>query len=130
MKKLGVFLMMAIFSVSFAVAQTAEAPKAEFKEKTHNFGKIAEELGKASFSFEFTNTGNAPLIINSVRATCGCTTPSYSKEPVLPGKKGEVTVAYSTTGRVGAFDKTITVFTNVPDTTFRLNIKGEVLPRK
>jgi len=127
MKKLGVFILFALFSVGFLAAQS---PKAAFKNNVHNFGKVAEEAGQVTCTFEFTNTGNAPLIINSVRASCGCTTPTYTKEPVLPNQKGEIKVAYSTTNRVGSFDKNVTIFTNVPDTTYRLTIKGEVLPRK
>lgn len=132
MKKLSILLMFALASISYIAAQnnTNGTPNVEFKTTEHNFGKIAEEIGQASCSFEFTNTGTAPLIINSVRTSCGCTTPSYTKEPVLPGQKGNIKVAYSTTGRVGAFSKSITIFTNVPDATYRLTIKGEVLPRK
>ena len=131
MKKLGLFFLFTLSFVGFAIAQApTNAPKAEFKDNKHNFGKLAEEVGQATCTFEFTNTGATPLIVNSVRASCGCTTPSYTKEPVLPGNKGEIKVAYSTTNRVGAFEKTVTVFTNVPDTTYRLVIRGEVLPRK
>ncbi len=132
MKKIGILLMFAIFSITYIAAQENSngTPNMEFKTTVHDFGKIAEEIGQATCSFEFTNTGNAPLIINSVRTSCGCTTPSYTKEPVLPGKTGTIKVAYTTTNRVGAFSKGVTVFTNIPDATFRLTIKGEVLPRK
>jgi len=133
MKKLGFILLAVIISVTFATAQNAgakDAPKAEFKNDVHDFKKVAEEVGQVSCSFEVKNTGTAPLIINSVRASCGCTTPSYTSQPILPGKTGEIKVAYSTTNRVGSFSKIVTVFTNVPDTTYRLTVKGEVLPRK
>lgn len=133
MKKLGILLMFTLLSFGYITAQNAQetgTPGAEFTSTTHDFGKIAEEIGQATCSFEFVNTGTAPLIVNSVRASCGCTTPSYTKEPVLPGKKGVIKVAYNTTNRVGSFSKTVTVFTNVPDKTYQLVIKGEVLPRK
>lgn len=132
MKRFG-FLFIAILTMSFAAAQQGadkNLPKAEFKNSVHDFKKVAEEVGQVSCTFEFTNTGTAPLIINSVRASCGCTTPSHTTQPVLPGKTGEIKVAYSTTNRVGSFSKVVTVFTNVPDTTYRLTVKGEVLPRK
>lgn len=132
MKRIGFLILSAVLSLSFLAAQNAsdKTPKAEFKTNVHDFKKIAEEVGQVTCTFELTNTGTAPLIINSVRASCGCTTPSHTTQPVLPGQKGEIKVAYSTTNRVGAFSKNVTVFTNVPDTTYRLTIKGEVLPRK
>jgi len=132
MKKIGFLLICIFISVGFASAQGSSSvtPNAEFKSRTHDFGKIAEEIGKATCVFEFKNTGSTPLIVNSVRASCGCTTPSYTKDPVLPGETGEIKVAYSTSNRVGKFNKSITVFTNVPDTTYKLIITGEVLPKK
>lgn len=125
-------MLFTILTVGYAAAQTglSKQANARFSKTTHDFGRVAEEVGQVVCSFEFENTGSAPLILNSVRTSCGCTTPSYTKDPILPGKKGEIKVAYSTSGRVGSFNKSITVFTNVPDTTYRLLIKGEVLPRK
>ncbi len=77
-------------------------------------------------TFVFTNTGDKPLIISKVQATCGCTTPEYSKEPVLPGKEGKVVVKYDTK-RTGPFQKSITVYSNVPDSQRKiLKIKGTV----
>jgi len=133
MKQIGFLILFAVLSLNCITAQSNasdKTPKASFNTDTHDFKKVAEEVGQVACTFEVTNTGTAPLIINSVRASCGCTTPSYTTQPILPGQKGEVKVAYSTTNRVGAFSKFVTVFTNVPDTTYRLNIKGEVLPRK
>jgi hypothetical protein len=102
----------------------------KFTKTVHDFGKIAEEVGSASCEFVFTNKGTSPILIQDIRTSCGCTTPSYTKEPVLPGKTGVVKVSYSTTNRVGTFDKKITVFTNENDVVYTLTIKGEVLPRK
>ena len=132
MKKIGLFLLLTVLSIGYVAAQGGlnKTPKAKFEKTVHDFGKIAEEIGQASCTFDFMNTGTAPLIINKVQTSCGCTTPSYTKEPILPGQKGEIKVAYNTTNRVGSFEKSITILTNVPDTTFRLTIKGEVLPRK
>ncbi len=135
MKKISFILLAMILSIGLISAQqTATAPAAtgdaKFKELAHDFGKVAEEVGSISTEFEFKNTGKKPIIIQDVRTSCGCTTPSYTKDPVLPGKKGTVKVSYSTTGRIGAFDKKITIFTNEPDNVYTLTIKGEVLPRK
>lgn len=127
MKKIAFLLLGLVLSVSVAVAQDKKsAPKAEFESGVHDFGKIKESDGIATCTFKFKNTGSAPLIIQRVQATCGCTTPSYTKEPVLPGKEGSITVNYSAKGNVGAFEKRLTVFTNVPDEVYILTIKGEV----
>lgn len=133
MKKTTFILLAMVMSLGCLMAQNAnntKQPKAEFKSLIHNFGKVAEEVGTVTTEFEFTNTGSAPLVIQDVRVTCGCTTPAYTREPVLPGKKGVIKVSYSTVGRIGAIDKKITVFTNVPDAVYTLAIAGEVLPRK
>ncbi|MDH6354222.1 hypothetical protein M2132_000549 [Dysgonomonas sp. PH5-45] len=128
MKKLSLILVSLFLCVAFANAQDKVAAK--FDKNVHDFGKVAEEAGQVTSEFTFTNIGKAPLLIQRVAVSCGCTTTSYTKEPVLPGKKGSIKISYSTTGRVGSFNKTTTVFTNVPDSTFRLVIKGEVLPKK
>jgi hypothetical protein len=99
-----------------------------FETKTWDFGKIAEEDQKATYVFNFTNTGNTPLVVSRVHASCGCTTPTWTKEPIEPGKKGSVTVAYNPLGRPGVFTKTITVFTNASEENVTLLIKGEVIP--
>lgn len=140
MKRLGFILLSVFLCASFANAQSTQTQKTEvaatgqaqakFDKTTHDYGRIAEEIGTAMCEFEFTNTGDKPLIINRVSASCGCTTPSYTKEPVLPGQKGSIKVAYSTTGRVGSFSKTVRVLTNTPEGSYTLVIKGEVLPRK
>ena len=128
MKKIGFILLALILSTGFIAAQDGKKlPKAAFNTTTHNFGKVNEAAGTVSCEFTFKNTGTAPLIIQRVQTTCGCTTPNYTKEPVLPGKEGVIKVTYSTTGRPGTIDKAVTVFTNVPDTIYKLHLKGEVL---
>lgn len=127
MKKTGLILLFSvlIYSVAFAAKPTMVFTKTE-----HNFGTIKEEIGSVATQFEFTNNGDSPLNILRVSASCGCTTPTYSKEPILPGKKGMITAEYSTVRRPGTFNKTIRVYTNVPDTVFVLTIKGNVTPKK
>jgi len=128
MKKIVFVLFALVLSTGFAFAQDSkDAPKATFTKSVHDFGKVAESAGTVSCEFSFKNTGTAPLIIQSVRTTCGCTTPDYTKEPILPGKSGNMKVTYSTTGRPGTFNKDVTIFTNVPDSIYRVKIKGEVL---
>ncbi|MFT3993158.1 MAG: DUF1573 domain-containing protein [Dysgonomonas sp.] len=131
MKKIGFILLALVLSTGFVIAQNGnKAPKATFSKNVNDFGKIDENIGTATCEFTFKNTGNAPLIIQRVQTTCGCTTPDYTKEPLLPGKDGSIKVTYSTTGRVGVFDKKITVFTNVPDSIYTLTIKGEVIRKR
>ena len=94
-----------------------------------DFGKIKEQNGIASVTFTFTNKGDAPLVINRVHASCGCTTPTWTKEPILPGKKGTVTAAYNPQNRPGSFVKTISGFTNASTNATVLTIKGDVIPK-
>jgi hypothetical protein len=125
MKKIGLLLAMSVLCfVSFA--QKAEI---SFEKTVHDFGKVPEEQGKAECEFEFTNTGDAPLVLNSVTASCGCTTPSWTKEPVAPGAKGVIKVSYGASGRPGLINKSITVKSNATTATVMLRIAGEVIPR-
>src|SRR5690606_15708117 len=95
----------------------------DFKKETNDFGTLTED-DAAEAEFVFTNKGKEPLIIQTVKPACGCTTPFYSKEPVAPGKTGTIKAAYGTKGRVGPFNKSITV--NSTAGTKVLWIKGVV----
>lgn len=128
MKKLNLIVLFAVLVSGVAFAQ--QKPGVDFKKTEHNFGTIKEEIGAVTTQFEFTNTGKSPLIIQRVSASCGCTTPNYTKEPILPGKKGTISATYSTVSRPGTFNKTIRVYTNVPDTVYVLTIKGNVTPKQ
>ena len=75
-----------------AVAMTAQEPVMTFEKTEHDFGKIDEAGGRVSTEFVFKNEGMAPLVLSNVRASCGCTTPSWTKEPVEPGQTGTITV--------------------------------------
>lgn len=133
MKKFGFILLALVLSANFAMAQSGKkngkVPNPVFDKTVFDFGKINESAGTATCDFTFTNKGTAPFIIQRVQASCGCTTPDYTNEPVLPGKTGKIKVTYSTTGRPGSFDKKVTVFSNVPDEVYVLTIKGEVLKK-
>jgi hypothetical protein len=126
MKKYGVFLVCLVMSLA-AMSQKAVI---SFDEKNHDFGKINEEDGKVTHVFEFKNKGATPLVVNSVQASCGCTTPTWTKEPIEPGKSGSITVTYNPAGRPGAFTKTITVRSNSTEEEVILIIKGEVIPKQ
>jgi len=101
-------------------------PVMSFKKTLHDFGTIRQEDGIAKVRFEFTNTGSAPLIITDVKSSCGCTTPSYSKQPVPPGEKGYIDAAYDPLNSPGQFSKTITVNSNANNSPIVLTIRGTV----
>lgn len=102
------------------------APKIAFKEESYDFKEVPEGP-QVTHEFKFTNTGKEPLILSNVRASCGCTTPSWPKEPILPGKDGNILVTYNTQGRPGPFTKTITINSNATDPNKVITIKGEVI---
>jgi len=102
-----------VTTTTAAPAPAANAPAAptttiKFKDETHDFGTL-KEGDPAEAEFSFTNTGKKPLIIQNVQPGCGCTTPFWSKDPVAPGKTGVIKASYGTKGRVGSFNKNITV---------------------
>lgn len=131
MKKLILILLALVATVSIASAQDAKkAPKAVFEKNVHDFGKVEESKGTVSTVFKFKNEGNAPFIIQRSVSSCGCTASDYTKEPILPGKEGNVTVTFTTTGRPGVINKSVTLFTNVPDSIYYLKIIGEVIRNK
>jgi hypothetical protein len=105
------------------------APQATFKATSHNFGKIQEVDGPVSHVFEFTNTSRTPMLIEFISVSCGCTTPEYSREPILPGKSGRIKVTYDPTGRPGAFNSSVVVTSNERRDQVSLTIQGEVIPR-
>lgn len=102
------------------------APKIAFKEETYEFGELPEGP-QATHEFKFTNMGKEPLVLSNVRASCGCTTPSWPKEPILPGKEGVILVTYNTQGRVGPFTKSVTINSNATEADKVIYIKGEVI---
>lgn len=102
-----------------------DGPGIAFESETIDYGTIAHNAdGKREFVF--VNNGNKPLIITNAQGSCGCTVPSYPKEPIAPGAKAVIGVKYAT-DRVGAFTKTVTLTTNAANPTKVLTIKGTVL---
>ncbi|MDD2799520.1 MAG: DUF1573 domain-containing protein [Bacteroidales bacterium] len=123
-------IILAVFMIASAFSLFAQgAPSIIFDSQLHDFGTISEENGSVSCEFQFTNNGDAPLVVNRVTASCGCTTPDWTKEPVAPGKTGFIKATYAAKGRPGAFSKTITVFSNAKEGNVMLNIKGNVVPK-
>ena len=126
MKKIISTLCMALT----AVAMMAQNPVITFEKTEHDFGKINEADGRVSVVFSFKNEGMAPLVLSNVRASCGCTTPTWTKEPVEPGQSGSITVTYNPNGRPGRFQKTVTITSNASEPTKKVYIKGEVIPKQ
>ncbi len=116
------------FFLAPLLAQTVE-PKISFADNIHDFGKFKEDDGRVTHKFEFVNTGGTDLIIQNVTASCGCTAPTWTREPVPPGGKGFVAATYNPAGRPGSFRKYVTVISNSNPGNVRLTITGEVLPK-
>ncbi|GAB3170031.1 DUF1573 domain-containing protein [Telluribacter humicola] len=124
MKKFFSVLVVLLSVATFSYAQKGVM---KFKEETHSFGKI--EQGKpVTHEFTFTNSGTDPIVISNVSASCGCTTPSYTKDPVLPGKTGSIKATYNAAA-MGTFNKSVTVFSNSESPSITLFLKGEVVSK-
>jgi hypothetical protein len=125
MKKLFLFISIVIISVS-AFSQ----PVMKLTESEHDFGTFKEEAGKQTYNFQVTNTGNAPLVIQNVVASCGCTQPEWTRQPIPAGGTGTITAIYDPKDRPGRFSKTLSVYTNSKPEVVVFVIKGEVMPRE
>lgn len=132
LKNVSLVILVAFLSITGLQAQNVETAKKvasiDFETEELDYGTI-EKGSNGVRVFTFTNTGNAPLIISNVKASCGCTVPTYSNEAILPGEEGEITVKYDTK-KVGKFTKTITVSSNATNTKKLLKIKGSIVEAK
>ena len=118
-------LLVVMLSVSVAYAQNSMC----FRQTTWNFGDIAEDGGKVTHTFTFVNNTNEPISILRVTATCGCTTPEYSKQPIMPGKQGAIDVTYDPMDRPGRFEKKVVVKNSLQQD-IALVVEGRVIPRQ
>ena len=124
------FLLTLVPFASHAQEDTKTKDKGEMKfEKTrHNFGVFAQDTAIVTYDFVFTNVGKAPLIIHQASASCGCTVPEYTLEPIMPGCKGKISVTYNGKGKQpGIFRKSITIHNNGKQSPVRLYIEGEMI---
>lgn len=112
-------------------ATEEELPKASIKwlANKHDFGDI-QEGQKITFSYTYENTGKVPLILSNVNTTCGCTASEWSRDPLLPGQKGKVTITFDSKGKVGRQNKVITVISNSDSMESQLFLSGSVVPAK
>lgn len=128
MKKSLVMLLMLLCTLGMMAQKPAQI---KFDNVSHNFGSFSEKEPVVTHSFTFTNIGEQPLVINQAIASCGCTVPQYTKEPIAPGQKGEIKVTYNGEGKFpGHFKKSITVRTNGAVEMTRLYIEGDMQPAK
>ena len=129
MKKLIVTSFMLLCGMTAVMAQ--KPAQIKFEKTTHNFGSFLEKDPKVTCTFVYTNVGEQPLVINQAIASCGCTVPQYTKEPVKPGEKGELKVTYNGAGKFpGHFKKSITVRSNGAIEMTRLYIEGDMTEAK
>ena len=121
-------LLIVVLLAESGLVSYAQSAQIKFDKLTHNFGMFSEKMPVVETEFSFTNTGDAPLVINQAAASCACTVPEYTKSPIQPGQKGTIKVIYNGTGKFpGRFKKSITIRTNgVPEMT-RLYIEGEMV---
>ena len=124
MKRIIFILMAILLATGLASAQKKAVISAE--ETSFDFGTIKEANGNVSHTFQIKNIGDSPLVLTRVIASCGCTTPEWTKEPIEPGTTGDVTITYNPKNRPGPFVKTISVYSNGKTGSFILTIRGEV----
>ena len=128
MKRIIMGMLLSVLLVGTVAAQ--QKADIKFDKTTHNFGSFAGDTVMTCY-FTFTNVGSGPLVIHQAIASCGCTVPEYTQEPVLPGKQGTIKVTYNSTGRLpGHFRKSVALRTNAATDLIRLYIEGDMTPAK
>lgn len=132
MRKLVLFMAMALMVFS-AQAQEQEKEKTDgpvltFKESSKDFGDITQGE-KVEHVFKLENTGNAPLVISNVAATCGCTVPSWPKEPIAPGKAAEIKVTFNSKGKMGKQNSVVRIYSNATEPIEKVSMISNVLPK-
>ncbi len=128
MRKVKFLLGLIIVLISLNVsAQEQKYPVMTFKETSHDFGTIHEK-DVVKHVFKFKNTGNAPLLITNMRASCGCTAANYSKKPILPGEEGQFTVTFNSAYKPHKQHKRVTITCNTKKGKEYVNITADVIP--
>lgn len=116
-----------ISTTLFLIGLAVSAQEFKFEKETIDYGKVAEGTNSTKV-FEFTNVGDAPLIIKRIQSTCGCAIPKKPEKPIMPNEKGSIEVSYDTK-RIGGFSKAITIFSNAKTERKMLKIKGYVIKK-
>lgn len=131
MRKLVLSMVMMLFVVA-AYAQAAkntvvEGPQITFQETEYNFGDI-KQGEKVEHVFSFKNTGTAPLVLSNVLTTCGCTASEWPKEPIAPGKAGQIKVTFNSAGKMGVQNKVVTIVSNAVNAQEQVKMVGNIVP--
>ena len=132
MKKFVLLLFLGLFAVSTINAQEAGAEKkaeVKFEVSKHDFGDITQG-DVVEYTFKFKNTGTAPLVLTNVSTTCGCTAPSWPREPIMAGESGEILVKFNSAGKMGMQNKVVTIYSNAVNNPERVSIISNVLPKQ
>lgn len=119
-------------AINANVSPTTDAANSaafKFEKESYDFGQITEGE-KVSYDFIFTNSGTEPMIITSATATCGCTVPEFSREPIAPNSDGKISVIFDSKGKTGMQNKVITITANTVPATTELHLIGDVKPIK
>jgi len=130
MKRLLTVVLAVVLSTAFAIAQekTVNGPVITFESDSKDFGDITQG-DKVENVFKFENTGKEPLIISNVAATCGCTVPSWPKEPIAPGKKAEIKVSFNSAGKMGKQNSVVRIYSNASEPIEKVSLISNVLPK-
>lgn len=113
-----------LLTIAVLITVVANAQEFKFDAETINYGSITQG-SEGKRLFEFTNIGDAPLIIKNIKSTCGCTIPKKPEKPIMPGEKGKIEISYDTK-RLGGFSKAITIYSNAKSERKMLKIKGYI----
>lgn len=126
MKKISLLLTFCLLTITNVLAA---GPAISFNKTNHDFGTIKASKGSVSCVYEVTNTGDQPLVIISVtNGGCGCTEPSFTQEPIAPGKTGKITITFNPEGRKGEFRREVKVKTNASAKRIGLRFSGVIVP--
>lgn len=121
---------MCMFVLGIGYASAQGKADIKFDKTTHDFGTFSEKTPIVECVFTFTNVGESPLVVHQAVASCGCTVPEYTQEPILPGKTGTVKITYDGTGKYpGQFKKSITLRTNAKTEMMRIYVEGNMTPK-
>ena len=125
-----IFYLIAIFALFASNISLSAQGKLEFDKTTHDFGDIQIEDGSVKCQFNYTNVGDAPVVIHEIISSCGCTTPKWSKAPIKPGEKGSIEVVFKNDQGPYPFNKSITIYASEHKRPINLKIKGSAHERK
>jgi hypothetical protein len=128
MKKIALLFSFFVLALAIRVNAQDAGPVITFKENSIDFGDIVQGQ-QVAHTFVLTNTGKQPLIISNVAATCGCTVPSWPKEPVAPGKSAEIKVSFNSTGKVGKQNSVVRIYSNASEPIEKVSLISNVLTK-